>query len=339
MCSVPMKAQPLRAAAALALLHICAGVSVRARGAPVGDPALVQHNSSGPVAGARFVHRQASNEAVAPVYHAASNQAAPPMVHAVGTQARVNNGNCRIPVGMMQVQTRAGFPMVVLSSGDIVSQELARTGMWDIAQPSDLTVPGMPFPPPGAGAFLDLGGNIGYFSLLFAHHGYSALTAEPMARNNEALEASLCLNPHLRQRITVFPVALVSPEETSMKCIITSGLASGAMGHPEGNGKLTCGSAQAVGPCGSGCQVVPVKTLDTMLAEANVAAISVVKMDIEAHECKVLAGGSSLFKRYRPKVLRAETAYSGWQCFQEAASAHGYDLHRMGGETIITANS
>jgi FkbM family methyltransferase len=239
-----------------------------------------------------------------------------------------------VPAGMQAVWTSAGFRMVVLTGGDIVSDSLRARGYWDISQPSQLLspVPGMTLPP--SGIFLDIGGNIGYFSLLFANAGYDVMMIEPMTQNRKAFEASLCLNPHLRDRIKVHPVALVSPADTSMKCVIKP--TNTAINR--GNGFLTCGSAEDVGACDAPCEEVLVKTLDALLAEASPSNISVVKMDIEKYECRVLAGGQSLFQRFHPQVVRAETKYCGSHCFEEAAAKYGYRVVPNGAETILVAN-
>merc|ERR1719436_1287957 len=93
---------------------------------------------------------------------------------------------------------------------------------------------------PSNGTFLDIGANLGYYSLLFAHKGYKVIAVEPMTRNRRAIEASLCLNPDLRGRVTVIPAALVAPDEVAGRhCVIRStNLAANI-----GNGYLKCGAS------------------------------------------------------------------------------------------------
>ena len=58
------------------------------------------------------------------------------------------------------------------------------------------------------GSVLDIGANVGIYSLLAAYAGLTVLAFEPMPRNRALLAATLCANPVLARRITVHPVAL-----------------------------------------------------------------------------------------------------------------------------------
>jgi len=244
---------------------------------------------------------------------------------------------CAIPPGMTEVHTLAGFSMVVLNGGDIVSDELRHKGWWELMRASDLLQPqGISLHTNGT--FLDVGGNLGYYSLLFAQAGYNVLTVEPMIRNVQAIEASLCLNPHLKSKIKVLPFALVSPSQVAMKCFIRS--TNEAINR--GNGHLQCGMPGEVEPCtphDGNCDEVRVITLDAVLAEVKPSSINVVKMDIEAYECKVLEGGQSLFTNYLPQLLKVETMYSGVQCWNPVAGKYGYHIFPHGGTDSIIVKS
>ena len=87
---------------------------------------------------------------------------------------------------------------------------------------------------PDAGTFLDVGANLGYYTLLFAHHGYHVLAVEPMLLNRKAITASLCANPRLASRVKLLPVALGAPGVTKQRCVVR------ADDRNAGNGKLSC---------------------------------------------------------------------------------------------------
>eukprot|EP00971_Amphidinium_carterae_P182936 3630238-Amphidinium_carterae.2 len=153
-----------------------------------------------------------------------------------------------------------------------------------------------------------------------------------MARNRAAIEGTLCLNPSLRSKVTVVPAALVSPEEVNRtKCVIKSTNTDVNIG----NGFLSCG--HDVQPCAQGdpnCQIVPVSTLDKTLGDLHPTSVDVVKMDVEAYECKVFAGGKSLFSKYSPKLLKVETEWGKTKtCVENLAAQHGYRTHGMGTDT------
>ena len=87
------------------------------------------------------------------------------------------------------------------------------------------------------------------------------------------------------------------------------------------------------------CEVVPVKTLDMVLSEVSPRSVDVVKMDVEVHECQVLAGGGSLFTDYRPQILHIETAFGdSGKCVEAKASAHGYRTKTVQGDTVMVAS-
>ena len=52
----------------------------------------------------------------------------------------------------------------------------------------DMLQPGM--------TFIDIGANLGYYSLLFIASGYKVYAIEPFGANRRALQASLCLLEH-----------------------------------------------------------------------------------------------------------------------------------------------
>jgi len=232
---------------------------------------------------------------------------------------------------MVKTRVQAGFEMVVLGYKDIVSSGLLNRHFWEIHSAAEFATK-MDSTLPATGTFLDVGANIGYYSMLFAHAGYNVIAVEPMARNRAAIEGTLCLNPSLRSKVKVVAAALVSPEEVDhTKCLIKSTNTDVNIG----NGYLKCGTD--VDPCVNGdpnCQVVPVSTLDKTLADLNPTSVDVVKMDVEAYECKVFAGGESLFSKYSPKLFKVETEWGNTKaCVNHLAVKHGYKTHGMGTDT------
>lgn len=230
--------------------------------------------------------------------------------------------------------------MVVLGDNDIVSKSYAAKGFWEISDPQQMVPPSLQgkVSLPAKGTFLDIGANIGDYTMLFASRGYNVIAVEPMTRNRAAMEATLCLNPEFRARVTIVPAAIVSPDEVAgTSCVIRS--TNYAINV--GNGYLSCGKAAHIKPCeasDSNCENVPVKTLDTTLAELQVQAIDVVKMDVENYECHVFAGGETMFSKYRPKLLQVETMWGRTgQCVMEMALKFSYNTVQMGENTAMVA--
>lgn len=252
-----------------------------------------------------------------------------------------NPAQCEIPFGMRSVTVEPTygnpFSMVVFAQGmDIVSDHIAASGGWEMRHLNEFATKAKTQMPADA-VLLDIGANLGYFTFLFANEGHHVIAVEPMTRNRKAMEATLCLNPHMRPLVTVVPAALASPEQVQAAgCVVRS--TNTAMNN--GNGYLKCGSD--IKPCapdeGGGCEMVALKTLDTALAEVAPAKVDVLKMDVEAFECNILAGGQTLFTKYHPHILNVETEYcckTPNNCVDQAAQTYGYCKVPLGTNTAL----
>ena len=246
------------------------------------------------------------------------------------------------------------YTMAVLPHPDVVSASLCHWGAWEMSSPHDFeaqagVVKGT-LPPQGI--FLDIGGNVGHFSLVFAMAGYSSIAFEPVPRNCDVIRANQCLN-HKRARISLFPTAL-DRNTHGGPCIALS------MRHNIGNAKVRCGlnttcerecgSRQPSSSSGGGtwercatCSSVPISTLDEALPRAldehephasRRPAIVAAKLDTEGSECGILEGGSSLLSLHKPLVVLVEVSSHtrrshALPCVRRVAAAHGYRVtHR-----------
>jgi FkbM family methyltransferase len=205
---------------------------------------------------------------------------------------------------------------------DWVATRIRRTGFWEIQSPRDIaSLAESAQPLPATGTLLDVGANIGYYTLLFSHAGWRVIAVEALSTNRRAIETSLCLNPDLRAHVTLVGAAVGNPTGGE-SCVVRSQHTRNV-----GDGVMTCGPD--VGACSRRnlCERVQLTTLDRILAEHAPAAIDVVKMDIEGAECAALAGGQSLFTRYRPSMLQLELKEAHVDaCAPEQARQHGYRI-------------
>lgn len=248
---------------------------------------------------------------------------------------RPSHPECPVPPGFCVVTIRnseLGSMKMALRKNftkDIISRHLTNRGSWEIRHPRELgALAGRAIP--ANGTFLDIGANLGWYSLLFAKIGYNVIAIEPMLLNRQAFQATMCLNPDIRDRVQLVQAALVAPEDRNLQCVLY------ATATNRGNGILTCTANETELPCdlakpgvtNGACEVVPTLTLDRLLKDQNPKSVDVVKMDIEGYECNVLRGGQSLFQKFHVKLLQAETKQQQVaECFAKEAKAHGY---RMG---------
>jgi len=142
---------------------------------------------------------------------------------------------------------------------------------------------------------LDIGANIGIVSLwlskLVGEKG-RVHAFEPNPELYASLEKTIYRNHAIN--IHPHPVALGAKEEQRELRILGGNMGSGSLIL---NDSLT------------GCKVfsVPVRTLDSMVAQEELEAIRLIKIDVEGFEAEVLQGGSHLLKSIRPQVVLFES--------------------------------
>src|SRR5262249_22536085 len=86
-------------------------------------------------------------------------------------------------------------------------------------------------------------------------------------------------------------------------------------------------------------ELVPMKTLDRVVAEQKLERVDVIKIDVEGHEAKVLAGAVETITRFRPRILIEifeETLRRQGASVTEVLAvleANGYSLHEFSDES------
>eukprot|EP00747_Dinoflagellata_sp_TGD_P104622 gnl/TRDRNA2_/TRDRNA2_169294_c0_seq1.p1 gnl/TRDRNA2_/TRDRNA2_169294_c0~~gnl/TRDRNA2_/TRDRNA2_169294_c0_seq1.p1 ORF type:complete len:291 (+),score=35.83 gnl/TRDRNA2_/TRDRNA2_169294_c0_seq1:71-874(+) len=184
--------------------------------------------------------------------------------------------------------------MAVHQGKDIVSTKICSSGWWEFTDVSA-------FGPPGFA--LDIGGNIGWYTFNLASAGWKVLTFEPMPKNLALMNATLCQNPHLASKIQILPVGL-GPKP--MMCDMWADLQNFGDGNPVCNDddrkRLRGNTAIPKFPVGS----FEVRRLDDVLAEKNITSVDFIKIDVEGYECQVLDGASSIWDKYRPRLIQSE---------------------------------
>lgn len=116
-----------------------------------------------------------------------------------------------------QVTTLSEFPFKIetMASNDILSRYIQTHSVWDRAKSATFEKMSKNT---GKFNYLDVGANLGWFSLLAASVGHTVVAFEPFADNIALFERSVEDNPGFEQLITIVPFGLAE-RDTSCVCI------------------------------------------------------------------------------------------------------------------------
>jgi len=215
--------------------------------------------------------------------------------------------------------TDFGFRIHVDPTDYAVGHTIARTGAYEpevSAALSEILEPG--------DTFLDIGANIGWFSLLAATFVGSAgrvVAVEPNPANVALLHSSIKDNGF--SNVEVMAVAL--GERPGTVALETDG--SNGRVIPLENPPVAAVTVS---------YVVASRPLDALLEESGIDRVDVVKMDVEGTEPLVLRGGAGTFARCRPVLLSEffpqalDGSPGGATGYLEALRGLGYTLSVIG---------
>jgi FkbM family methyltransferase len=167
----------------------------------------------------------------------------------------------------------------------------------------------------GGDVVLDVGANVGFYTLLAARSVGSAgrvIAIEPNPRNVRYLKRHIELNGQLQ--VTVVAAAAGA----------TDGTAKFAMSEHAEMGRL---SAQ-------GTETVTVRSLDSLATELGLGHVRLMKIDVEGAELEVLLGATGILERDRPFIFLATHGAQVTRDCVDFLSARGFrvDPLEVGGE-------
>ena len=152
---------------------------------------------------------------------------------------------------------------------------------------------------------MDIGANIGSFTLGVAAAGFSVIAIEAMSVNQYALSLSLCINKGMGEGVTLLPVALSKEKGT---CAVYSAR------HNVLDGTIRCDEPGMQNLTAQGMikrQDVEVVRLDDILEDwlpALKGRVGAFKMDTEGFEPWVVAGGKKFVSEVRPRFMQLEVS-------------------------------
>lgn len=194
-----------------------------------------------------------------------------------------------------------GYSLFVRPSDRDIGQQILQTGQYEPHVASvvrSLLRPGQ--------TFVDVGANIGFFAALAAHlvgDTGKVVAVEPMDKNIQLLYATVWHNRF--RHVEIHPYA--ASDHEGLVPMLSSGMSS--------NGQVFSGGASAEQPN----LFAQSKRLDDLLA--RLAAVSLLKIDIEGYELRALRGFEQGLARHRPLLL---TEFNP-RCMREHAAVEPQD--------------
>ncbi len=137
--------------------------------------------------------------------------------------------------------------------------------------------------------FLDVGANLGIYTVLAAGHGSQVVAFEPNGDTRRALHQNVDLN-QAGERVTVQPFALADYDGTCPMNV-----------EIQGSSHLVESSAPAVGEALTA--TVEVRRLDSVLESSAQPGLPFLKVDAEGFDAQVLRGAAGFVRAERPVVL------------------------------------
>jgi len=150
--------------------------------------------------------------------------------------------------------------------------------------------------------FLDIGANIGTYSIFFAKQGLTGCAFEPSPENFQALKQNIDLN-HLTEKVQLYELGLGDHhyiDEFSFDPINTGATHTSSVVNPDAiEGKK---------------EKVKIVTLDSLIHECQFDPEKdkvLVKIDVEGMEINVIEGAKNFLQTFPEIVMVIETVHSG----------------------------
>lgn len=199
------------------------------------------------------------------------------------------------------------FSIFCYQQQDAVSNSILHSGSWESGT-SDMLLDTVQKAcnrlsiPKEDAIFLDIGANIGWYSLLFAAAGYPVISFEPMQANEQLFRRSICSNSGFQQRLTYHTDMLSSAPYKN--CTMMSGDDNFGDGIVSCDQNLHLETGYHVRETG-----MDMTTLDIVLADLH-HPVFMVKMDVEGHEGHVLQGATKTILQAQVPYVMFEFSYA-----------------------------
>ncbi|KAK3259144.1 hypothetical protein CYMTET_17035 [Cymbomonas tetramitiformis] len=183
--------------------------------------------------------------------------------------------------------------------------------------------------PYSTNAVVDIGANIGWFSVIAAAKGYKTYMFEPMATNRAIIRHTMCRNPAFAENMYLFPYG--AGERQVCRLYSDSGNV--------GDGHVSCGPTSDAFPnyvYRGAMQLVPI---DDVIKEP----IFLLKIDTEGYELKAMKSAKRLLGDYKlPWIISEISHMMGGKDqaaeYLELLWGYGYKVHMSSFEGPVIAS-
>ena len=184
------------------------------------------------------------------------------------------------------------FQMYIYNNSDIVSNEISYSESWESDQTNNLLTALLYYSSlynlsPHDIYFLDLGANIGWYSLFIAKYGYNILSFEPSQTNNYILKKNFCLNRELN--VTFINKGLYNDDQ---KCDLYINKEN------KGDGIVFCENNNQIPTNLIKKEQVTLTKLNNYIEFLKEKNLALIKIDIEGAEERAFEGGIKLLSKY-----------------------------------------
>jgi FkbM family methyltransferase len=180
--------------------------------------------------------------------------------------------------------------------------------------------------------FLDIGANVGIYSIIAAQLGAKTISFEPSSREFNRFIKNISLNHNVRNRIALNNIALSD----------YNGKASLIVANKYNSGHNTL-EKELMYKTQEDCkQQVECSTLDEYCKKTNLQKINAIKIDVEGHEEKVLKGAFQTIIKLKPKYIIYEivdkNVSSKWLGVKKMLSELGYRSYYITNQGHLVEN-
>jgi FkbM family methyltransferase len=220
-------------------------------------------------------------------------------------EAMIPDGT-RTGTGLLSAGAPLGVKFRILtlpvSQDHHVSKGIHEHGVWDIRL-SEFILRGLGPANPSAKSsknksrrlFLDIGANIGFYSLLAVAHGHRAIAVEPVSTNLAYINASIRFNPGFEKRLSVRRAALSDEASSEPVCVVSEG----GKETNKWNGQVDLKGASRT-DCLDRCPLsLPIQVVS--LEEWK--DVRVLKIDVEGFETRIVRGLKQHFAVHKPCLI------------------------------------